>query len=363
VNKTKKITNIHDYSKEVDKIIATGKPMVEQFMDLMSLMDVTFIDSKLGARNNLVTSSIKRPKKQDSSVQDKQTSDCCGAKVLTVQGYPKDEGTHYWQCVKCGRPCDIMIKQKIDLEEKIENYKTIELTRGYSTKVDIDDYDKLIKHKWYTDGGTKGCFQVKSLINGKRVFMARLITKCPKGLVVDHINHDPFDNRRKNLRVCTQEQNRMNTKIHKDNKCGYKGVYQDKRTGHWTAKVGLRKKSYWLGTFGDAISAAKAYDLKARELFGEFASLNFEDQSGSQTKRKRDATTGSTAEVHLNVFGIGGKIDRFFLSGDDITLYKIKRFIRKLFLDILKHNQDPMTSFYDYDGIAQEVIDLVKKHA
>ena len=84
---------------------------------------------------------------------------------------------------------------------------------------------------------------------------------------------------------------------------------------------------------------------------------------GSQTKRKRDATTGSTAAVHLNVFGIGGKIDRFFLSGDDITLYKIKRFIRKLFLDILKHNQDPMTSFYDYDGIAQEVIDLVKKHA
>ncbi|HPD74418.1 MAG TPA: hypothetical protein PLX95_04050 [bacterium] len=193
MKKTKKITNLHDYSKEVDKIIATGKPMVEQFMDLMKLMDVTFIDSKLGARNNLVTSSIKRPKKQDSSVQDKQTSDCCGAEVLTVQGYPKDEGTHYWQCSKCGKPCNIM------------------------------------------------------------------------------------------------------------NPCG------------------------------------------------------------SQTKRKRDATTGSTAAVHLNVFGIGGKIDRFFLSGDDITLYKIKRFIRKIFLDILEHNQDPMTGLYDYDGIAQEVIDLVKK--
>jgi len=61
------------------------------------------------------------------------------------------------------------------------------------------------------------------------------------------------------------------------------------------------------------------------------------------------------------VFGIGGQIDKFFLSGDDITLYKIKRFIRKLFLDILKHNKDDMTGLYDYDGIAQEVIDLVKK--
>ena len=125
-------------------------------------------------------------------------------------------------------------------------------------------------------------------------------------------------------------------------------------------------------------------------------------QSGSQTKRKRDATTGSTATVHLDwrdkyldkfgttphkgiedfitellnkkkrlkktlkssqneVFGIGGKIDRFFLSGDDITLFSIRRFIRKLFLDILKHNQDPMTGLYDYDGIAQEVIDLTNE--
>lgn len=55
------------------------------------------------------------------------------------------------------------------------------------------------------------------------------------------------------------------------------------------------------------------------------------------------------------------KIDRFFLSGKDVTLFSIKRFIRKLFLDILKHNQDDMTGLYDYDGIAQEVIDLVKK--
>ena len=50
MNKTKKITNIHDYSKEVDKIIATGKPMVEQFMDLMGLMDVTFIESQSGSQ-------------------------------------------------------------------------------------------------------------------------------------------------------------------------------------------------------------------------------------------------------------------------------------------------------------------------
>lgn len=113
MNKTKKITNLHDYSKEVDKIIATGKPMVEQFMDLMGLMDVTFIDENQTNNGRLhqltkSDSSIKRPKKQDSSVQDKQTSDCCGANVLSVQGYPKDEGTHYWQCSKCGAPCNIM---------------------------------------------------------------------------------------------------------------------------------------------------------------------------------------------------------------------------------------------------------------
>lgn len=56
VKNTNKITNFHDYSKEVDKIIATKKPIVEQFMDLMGLMDVTFIDSELVGTKSVTTS-------------------------------------------------------------------------------------------------------------------------------------------------------------------------------------------------------------------------------------------------------------------------------------------------------------------
>ena len=85
-----------------------------------------------------------------------------------------------------------------------------------------------------------------------------------------------------------------------------------------------------------------------------------------QTTEKSSAVENNRIKKTLKssqneVFGIGGKIDRFFLSGEDITLFKTKRFIRKLFLEILKHNKDPMTGLYDYDGIAQEVIDLIQK--
>jgi len=239
VNKTKKITDIHDYSKEVDKIIATKKPIVEQFMDLMKLMDVTFIDSEPATRNNLVTSSIKRPKKQDSSVQDKQTSDCCGAKVLVVQGYPKDEGTHYWQCSKCGRPCNIMNPC------------------GSQTK------------------------RKRDATTGSTAAVHHTMAKTPQ----------------------------------------------------------LDWRDKYLDKFGT--TPHKGIEDFITELL-------------NKKKRLKKTLKSSQNEV----FGIGGKIDRFFLSGDDITLFSIRRFIRKLFLDILKHNKDDMTGLYDYDGIAQEVIDL-----
>jgi hypothetical protein len=84
-------------------------------------------------------------------------------------------------------------------------------------------------------------------------------------------------------------------------------------------------------------------------------------QSGSQTKRKRDATTGSTATVHYNwekEFELWCDVTEV----DRVSRESIKGFITtELLGKILEHNKDPMTGLYDYDGIAQEVIDLVKK--
>ena len=94
--------------------------------------------------------------------------------------------------------------------------------------------------------------------------------------VVDHINHDPLDNHRHNLRLATRSQNAANVGPYANNTSGYKGV--DFNQGKWRARITQHGKRHFLGTFDTAEEAARAYDSKALELFGEFASLNFPEE-------------------------------------------------------------------------------------
>jgi hypothetical protein len=55
----------------------------------------------------------------------------------------------------------------------------------------------------------------------------------------------------------------------------FKGVRLEKRAGKWRAQIKINKKYIYLGLFSDEEEAARAYDLKAQELFGEYAALNF----------------------------------------------------------------------------------------
>lgn len=99
-------------------------------------------------------------------------------------------------------------------------------------------------------------------------------------LFVDHISGDRLDNRVENLRWCSSSQNSHNSKKTRAGKstCDYKGVYlQKKRWGeYWTAQISCDGQHYYLGnSHKTAEDAARAYDAKAKELFGEFAKLNF----------------------------------------------------------------------------------------
>lgn len=97
-----------------------------------------------------------------------------------------------------------------------------------------------------------------------------------QGEVVDHINGNGLDNRRKNLRVTTQMGNCANSRKPK-NAAGYRGVFR--RTGtygvpYYAIIANCGKKRY-LGQFHTAEEAAKAYDSAAVEAYGKFAQLNF----------------------------------------------------------------------------------------
>ena len=108
----------------------------------------------------------------------------------------------------------------------------------------------------------------------KRVYMHRIIMGAKRGQKVDHINGDGLYNLRENLRFCTDSQNFQNGRKRKGCTSQYKGIYWDKDAMKWRAQICSDRNRY-IGSFDDEVEAAKAYDAKAAEFFGEFAKLNF----------------------------------------------------------------------------------------
>ena len=105
--------------------------------------------------------------------------------------------------------------------------------------------------------------------------MHRLIINVPQEMQTDHINRNGLDNRRENLRICTQMQNNQNCKPHKNSSSIFKGVHWSKWTRKWMASIMQDYKNMYLGYYDSEIEAAKTYDRKAKELFGKFARTNF----------------------------------------------------------------------------------------
>jgi hypothetical protein len=154
--------------------------------------------------------------------------------------------------------------------------REIPLTRGFVALVDEADYARVSAKKWAAQPTPRGrAYAYHYWRVGKRGFgvsLQRFLMQPGPGLVVDHINGDPLDNRRANLRVCHGHENARNRR---------------KATGEHRFKcVKLRGKRYetaikvgdtmlFLGSLGDATAAALLYDRVAPILHGEFASLNF----------------------------------------------------------------------------------------
>ena len=110
----------------------------------------------------------------------------------------------------------------------------------------------------------------------RTVYMHRWIMNAPKGMVVDHINHNGLDNRKENLRFATNAENsRYARKTKNKFSSNYKGVHYIKKVKRWRAMITFEGKTIYVGQYKDEISAAKAYDRAAKKYFVEFACLNF----------------------------------------------------------------------------------------
>lgn len=158
--------------------------------------------------------------------------------------------------------------------------KRIPLTQGKFAIVDDDMFDYLNQWKWHITRNHSNIFYARRNVKVNNEWTGILMHRQILNLEpsdkrrTDHENHNGFDNRRCNIRICTQSQNIANSRPHKGTS-QYKGVCWFKRVKKWTAYIKCNNKKIHLGYFNNEIDAAKAYDIKAKELFGEFANTNF----------------------------------------------------------------------------------------
>lgn len=136
---------------------------------------------------------------------------------------------------------------------------------------DIEDYDKIKLYHWYVR--PQG---VVTHIKGKSIKMHRIIMNVTDDnyYIVDHINHNTFDNRKCNLRLVTHNLNMRNKKISSNNKSGYTGVAWDKECGKWLAYIGVNNKQIKLGRFVNIDDAIQARKEAEEKYFGKYSYCN-----------------------------------------------------------------------------------------
>lgn len=154
--------------------------------------------------------------------------------------------------------------------------RKVKLTHGYAALVDNKDYQRVISvgtGTWWPVRNRTTVYAYTK-IKGKDVPMHTFIL----GGKADHRDHNGLNNQRHNLRLATQSQNLMNmSKTTSKTSSRYKGVCWHKKAKKWVASIKLEQRSIYIGLFSTQIVAARAYDKKAKELFGEFANTNFKE--------------------------------------------------------------------------------------
>ncbi len=159
-------------------------------------------------------------------------------------------------------------------EEDNGEVRRIPLTQGLFATVDAADYEELSKYKWFATQVGNNVYAARNE-KGRTIYMHRHLMKPPKGMVVDHIDHNGLNNRRSNLRVCTPEENWVNRKP-RGGSSQFVGVQRHK--DKWQAGLTYRGEFFYLGLFEDEIEAARARDRKAVEIHGRLAQLNFPEE-------------------------------------------------------------------------------------
>ena len=147
---------------------------------------------------------------------------------------------------------------------------TIKLLASNKEWVDvlIDDEDLKIVGDYYWWVSNKKKYphlvgRLKTNYKAPKIKMSRLLMNCPQGMVVDHINHNPLDNRKENLRVCTQRENTLNKSKQSNNTSGYTHIFYDKSLSKnkWKICIQRNGKMKHFGVYSSKEDAKIALNL------------------------------------------------------------------------------------------------------
>lgn len=145
---------------------------------------------------------------------------------------------------------------------------------GFDVLIDDEDYERVMdRGPWHRIGTKKsdGPYFAHTLTseNHRIIQLHRFIISAPVGLQVDHININTLDNRKENLRVCTNSENQKNKRDKAHSYIKYKGIFQGP-AGTWKAQITVKKRSIDLGVFQIQEEAHAAYCQAAKKYRREY---------------------------------------------------------------------------------------------
>lgn len=172
---------------------------------------------------------------------------------------------HYLRMKANGAP-DLVGRKRTNTYE-VQGETTVVTTRaGRTFFVDTADLEQVKRYSWcYSKTG-----YLVANIGGRVVKLHRYLLQPDDGVIVDHINGDPADNRRCNLRLCTNTQNSRNSSASKNSSTGVLGVKRVKG-GKYVAQITVDRKQITIGRYTTIEEAAAARQEAERRYFKEFA--------------------------------------------------------------------------------------------
>jgi len=187
----------------------------------------------------------------------------------------------------CSKECQcVFFMKKNDIVFQDEIYTILDISSPSNPKActiinTIDHTDEIKNNGRFSCSGNDTTKQYVSRSKTKyrrKIKLHQLILKVKPGKIVDHMDGDPFNNTRDNLRECNSIENGRNRSHNSNSTTGFKGVYWKDANNAYQVSIGVRikskKKNLYIGLFKNKLDAAKAYNEAALKYHGEFARLN-----------------------------------------------------------------------------------------